>query len=212
MYSIVGSKAIEEQSMIPFLQGFGIGAGLIIAIGAQNSFVLTQGVKKQHIFLIPFICSLCDALLILAGAAGVGTFVASKPQIAYYAGIGGALFLFWYGLKSLISAFNGTAQEKGKHVKNGVKAIIFTTLALSLLNPHVYLDTVVLLGSISGQFEGMTRFIFALGACTASFVWFFSLSYGGTLLEPLFRKPLSWKILDFSICIVMWSIALSIWP
>jgi len=194
------------------MQGFGIGAGLIIAIGAQNSFVLSQGVRKQYIFVIPLICSLCDAVLICAGAAGVGTFVASRPHIAYYAGIGGALFLFWYGLKSLLAAFNGNAQHESKNVNNGMKTIVLTTLALSLLNPHVYLDTIVLLGSISGQFEGMSRFIFTLGACTASFVWFFSLSYGGTLLEPLFRKPISWRILDFSIFIVMWTIAFSIWP
>lgn len=200
------------MQMIQFMQGFGIGAGLIIAIGAQNSFVLSQGVRKQYIFVIPLICSLCDAVLICAGAAGVGTFVASRPHIAYYAGIGGALFLFWYGLKSLLAAFNGNAQQESKNVSNGMKTIVFTTLALSLLNPHVYLDTIVLLGSISGQFEGMSRFIFTLGACTASFVWFFSLSYGGTLLEPLFRKPISWRILDFSIFIVMWTIAFSIWP
>ncbi len=198
--------------MVPFIQGFGLGAGLIIAIGAQNSFVLSQGVRKQHTFIIPLICSLCDALLICAGAAGVGTFVSSHPHIAHYAAIGGALFLFWYGLKSLISAFNGDSHEEAKPIHKSVKTIVLTTLALSLLNPHVYLDTVVLLGSISGQFEGTARIIFALGACIASFVWFFSLSYGGTLLEPLFRKPLSWKLLDFSICIVMWSIAFSIWP
>lgn len=198
--------------MVPFFQGFGIGAGLIIAIGAQNSFVLTQGVRRQYLFLIPLICALCDALLICAGAAGVGSFVAAHPQIGYYAGIGGAVFLFWYGLRALLKVFSDTAQDQSEKEATSVKAIILTTLAISLLNPHVYLDTVILLGSISGQFEGTSRLVFTLGACLASVLWFFSLSYGGSLLEPLFRKPLSWKILDFSICVVMWSIAFSIWP
>lgn len=198
--------------MIPFFQGFGIGAGLIIAIGAQNSFVLAQGVRKQYIYLIPLICTLCDAVLICAGTAGVGTYVAANPEIRYYSALAGALFLFWYGLKSLYSAFFMTAQPEPDSVKTGVRSIILTTLAITLLNPHVYLDTVVLLGSISGQFQGTHRFIFALGACMASAVWFFSLSLGSSLLEPLFRRPFSWKILDISICCVMWSIAFSLLP
>jgi L-lysine exporter family protein LysE/ArgO len=198
--------------MLPFFQGFGIGAGLIIAIGAQNSFVLTQGVRKQHIYLIPLICSICDIILIIAGAAGIGSIVASYPKVSYYAGIAGAFFLFWYGLKSLMSVFDNAVLDTSKNQHISRRAIIFTTLAITFLNPHVYLDTILMLGTISGQFEGLKRFIFAIGACSASTIWFFSLSLGGSLLEPLFRKPLSWKILDLSICVVMWSIAWSIWP
>ncbi len=198
--------------MIPFFQGFGIGAGLIIAIGAQNAYVLAQGVKKQHQWIIPLICSVCDAVLILAGAAGVGAFIAKHPHLASYAAKGGALFLFWYGARSFISVFKKSTLEKEGQVQSSLKTVVFTTLALTLLNPHVYLDTVVLLGSISGQFEGINRYIFATGACTASFLWFFSLSLGGGLLEPLFRHPLSWKILDLSIWLIMWTLAYSIWP
>ncbi len=198
--------------MIPFFQGFGIGAGLIIAIGAQNAYVLSQGVKKQHQWIIPLICSVCDAILILAGAAGVGAYIAANPQIADYAGKGGAIFLFWYGCKSLLSAFTKSSLQQKQTVQASLKTVVLTTLALTLLNPHVYLDTVVLLGSISGQFDGLNRYVFAIGACTASFIWFFTLSIGGGLMEPLFRHPLSWKILDISIWLVMWSLAYSIWP
>ncbi len=198
--------------MIAFFQGFGIGAGLIAAIGAQNSFVLAQGVKKQYIFLVPLLCSIIDIILIAAGTAGVGTFVRTHPQIAYFASIGGAVFLTGYGLKSLYSAFSANILEKSSAKNQGLRTIVLTTLALSLLNPHVYFDTIIMLGSISGQFDGGLRLFFALGASSASVLWFFSLSLGGTLLEPFFRKPFSWRILDLSICVVMWTIAWSIWP
>ena len=198
--------------MIAFIQGFGMGAGLIAAIGAQNSFVLAQGVKKKYTFLVPLICSIIDVVLIGAGVAGVGSFVASNPQIAYFAALGGAVFLVAYGCRSLYSAFFAGALEKAEISKVSRRTVVMTTLALSLLNPHVYFDTIVMLGSISGQFEGSMRLAFAMGACCASVVWFFGLSYGGTLLEPFFRSPRSWRILDLTICAVMWTIAWSIWP
>jgi L-lysine exporter family protein LysE/ArgO len=198
--------------MIAFFQGFGIGGGLIVAIGAQNSFVLAQGVKKQYIFLVPLLCSTIDITLIVAGTAGVGTFVSERPQIAYYASLFGALFLLGYGLKSLYSACFANILEKSVTKIDSLRSIVLTTLALSLLNPHVYFDTIIMLGSISGQFAGPLRLLFALGACSASVLWFFALSLGGTLLEPFFRRPVSWRILDISICLVMWTIAWSIWP
>lgn len=200
------------MDMIVFFQGFGIGGGLIAAIGAQNSFVLAQGVRKQYIFIVPLLCSIVDIALIATGTAGVGSFVSKHPQIAYYASIGGTLFLAGYGLKSLYSALSTNILEKSVLKNKGLRSIVLTTLALSLLNPHVYFDTIIMLGSISGQFTGRLRLYFALGACSASVLWFFALSLGGTLLEPLFRKPFSWRILDLSICMVMWTIAWSIWP
>jgi L-lysine exporter family protein LysE/ArgO len=198
--------------VLPFYQGLGIGAGLIIAIGAQNAFVLSQGVKRQYQWSIALICSACDAVLILAGVAGVGAFIASHPQVALYTGRCGAAFLFCYGLRALIAAFRNNALTATERDPGSFKTVVLTTLALTLLNPHVYLDTVVLLGSISGRFEGTNRYLFGIGACTASFVWFFSLSLGGGLLAPLFRHPLSWRILDFSIWGIMWAMAYSIWP
>lgn len=198
--------------MVTFFLGFGAGGGLITAIGAQNSFVLAQGVKKQYIYIVPLLCSMIDVVLICAGAAGVGTFVSSHPDISYYASVGGALFLFGYGCKSLCSVFSGDVLHTSDAKKQGLGSIVLTTLAISLLNPHVYFDTIVLLGSISGRFEGGLRLLFALGACSASVVWFFMLSLGGTLLQPLFQKPVSWKILDLAICAIMWSIAWTVWP
>ncbi len=195
-----------------YMQGAGLGAGLIIAIGAQNAFVLSQGIRKQHRWLIPSICSLCDCLLILAGVAGLGTLVATNPYLSKLAGWGGATFLIIYGAKSLVMAFKNNALELDTPLDKTTKSAIITTLGLTLLNPHVYLDTVVLLGSISGQFSGTKRYIFALGACSASILWFYSLSFAGSLLQPLFKHHLSWKILDIFICLTMWTIAFSIWP
>ncbi|MDJ0623073.1 MAG: LysE family transporter [Desulfocapsaceae bacterium] len=198
--------------MLPFFQGFAIGGGLIIAIGAQNSFVLAQGVRKQYIILVPLLCSVIDVLLITAGAAGIGSFIGAHPEISTYAAVGGAIFLSGYGFRSLCSAFRTNVLQTSAATETTQASIIMTTLALSLLNPHVYFDTLVMLGSISSQFDGGLRVAFTLGACSASILWFFSLSLGGTLLAPLFQRPLSWRILNLSICMIMWAVAFSIWP
>ncbi len=196
--------------LMPFIQGFGIGGGLIIAIGAQNAFVLSQGVRRNYLLAIPLICSLCDMLLIAIGVAGVGTIVAQHPQITRIASWGGAAFLFWYGLRSLRSALRGEALEAGENTIRSLRSAILTTLAVTLLNPHVYLDTMILLGSISGQFEGNGRLLFGAGAMSASVVWFFSLSLGGRILTPLFQRPIAWQILDSLVCVTMWGIAASL--
>lgn len=199
--------------MIPYIQGIGAGAGLIIAIGAQNAFVLSQSVRKQHHWLVAFICSFCDAGLIFLGAAGVGTVVAENPLLKEIAGWGGAAFLFWYGWKALRSALAGNSLETEEtSVALSRIAVVSATLAVTLLNPHVYLDTVILLGSISGQFQDGGRYIFAFGASSASFIWFFTLSLGGVLLAPLFKKQLAWRILDSLVCVTMWCIALQLLP
>lgn len=193
---------------IPYLTGMATGASLIIAIGAQNVFVLTQGIRKQHRFVVALICSLCDALLITAGVAGMGALIEQSPLLLSIASVAGALFLFVYGLKSLLSAFQAKTgmEESGEHLVSR-KQVIFTTLAITLLNPHVYLDTVVLLGSISATYAGTGRFLFGGGAVTMSFLWFFILAYGSGFLAPLFRKAITWRILDTAIFVVMWSIA-----
>lgn len=197
--------------MIPFFQGMGTGAGLIIAIGAQNAFVLSQGVKRQFIWLVVIICAACDALLIFAGAAGVGTFVAENEAIRSTAAWGGAIFLLYYGLNSLRSAIAGGALKVESEEKNmtwyGAAA---ATLAVTLLNPHVYLDTVVLLGSMSGQFGESGRYLFALGASSSSFLWFFTLGLGGILLAPFFQSQKGWRVLDIFVCLTMWGIALQL--
>jgi len=196
--------------LIPFIQGAGVGGGLIVAIGAQNAYVLSQGVRRNHPLLIALVCGFCDALLILLGVSGVGTLVASNPLLGQVAAWGGALFLFWYGMRSLQSALRGGVLKTDQKTTGSFRAVLGTTLAVTLLNPHVYLDTLVLLGGISGQFPADERVLFGAGAMTASFAWFFILSLGAGLLAPLFRRPISWRILDSLVFLTMWSIALSL--
>lgn len=197
------------------IQGFTLGASLIIAIGSQNAFVLRQGLKKEYVFTICTICFVCDALLILLGVGGFGKLVASSPNLMLIARWGGALFLCFYGIRSFRSAFKHEvlSVDDSKNLASGFTWVIATTLALTLLNPHVYLDTVILLGSIAGQYPEAERLAFAIGAVVASMVWFYGIGYGARILAPLFQRPVSWKILDVLIGVVMWAIAASlIWP
>ncbi|WP_022712209.1 LysE/ArgO family amino acid transporter [Pseudochrobactrum sp. AO18b] len=199
------------------ISGFLIGLSLIVAIGAQNAYILRQGLLRQHVFILCLICALSDALLIAAGVAGLGTLIAKSPSLITVVTVGGAAFLFWYGL----SAFRRAMHPDGLRAGNGgavsLKAAVGTCLALTFLNPHVYLDTVVLVGSLSARFEGQARLAYGLAAITASFVWFFSLGYGARLLQPFFANPSAWRILDCIIGIIMWAIAFSLlsrllWP
>ncbi len=196
--------------LLTFLKGMGIGGGLIIAIGAQNAFVLSQGVRKNHHILIPLICAACDAILVALGVAGVGTFIASSKVLSQVAGVGGALFLFCYGIGSFRSAFKGQGLSADHKGGTSLKAAVLTTLAVTLLNPHVYIDTILLIGSIAGQFQAPGHLFFGAGAATASFIWFFSLSLGSSLLAPIFKKELSWRILDSLVGVVMWAVAISV--
>ena len=194
----------------PFVKGFGVGGGLIVAIGAQNAFVLSQGIRQNHHLVIALICSVCDALLICAGVAGVGAMLAANQAMTTVAAWAGAAFLFWYGFRAFRSALKSSALETDDAGPTSLRSAIFITLAVTLLNPHVYLDTVLLLGSISAQIPGMARYLFGAGAMTASVVWFFSLSVGGKLLAPVFRQPKAWKILDGLVCATMWTIAVTL--
>jgi L-lysine exporter family protein LysE/ArgO len=201
----------RRQDMLgPFIQGAGTGAGLIIAIGAQNAFVLSQGVRGRYPVLIPLICWMCDVVLILAGAAGLGGLLVANPRWMRLAAWGGALFLTGYGFRSLRSACSGGRLEDNAAAVSSLRMAILTTLAVTLFNPHVYIDTVVLLGSLSAQYAADGRYYFASGAISASFAWFFSLSLGARLLAPLFRRPLAWRVLDSAVCLTMWSIAVSL--
>ncbi|MBI9110587.1 LysE/ArgO family amino acid transporter [Maridesulfovibrio ferrireducens] len=196
--------------ILPYMQGFGTGAGLIVAIGAQNAFVLTQSIKKNHHLKVCLVCALCDAVLITLGVLGTGDIVASHPMLLKPAAWGGAAFLVWYGFGSFRSAIKGGKLESEEETVSGVRPIIMLTLAITLLNPHVYLDTVVMLGSISGQYSGEARYFFGFGAVTASFIWFYTLGFGGRALAPLFKKPVTWRILDSVVGVTMWAIAFSL--
>lgn len=194
----------------PFILGFGSGGGLIVAIGAQNAFVLSQGVRGNYHVLIALICILCDAVFITAGIAGVGASISANPSLSQWLTWGGAGFLFVYGWGSLRSALQGGKLDTSDLTVRSLRSAILTTLAVTLLNPHFYLDTVVLLGSISSQFHGENRVLFWAGAVSASTVWFISLSLGGRMLAPVFKKQIAWRILDTLVCATMWAIAVSL--
>jgi len=199
--------------MIPFLEGIALGASLIIAIGPQNAFVIQQGILRQHVFLAAFVCTLVDVVLIIIGAAGFGTLIAIIPSLKTYFLWGGILFLMGYGTLSLISSFKHPRDEgslgkneSGYSTKNR-KSIIITAAGFSLLNPHVYLDTVILLGGLAAQYEIPERNYFAFGAIMASVVWFYGIGYGATLIAPWFESSRGKRILDLVIAMIMFVLA-----
>lgn len=191
----------------PFLAGFILGATLIIAIGAQNAFVLRQGLKRQHVFVLCLLCASSDAILIAMGIAGVGTFVATMPQLITAITVLGAVFLFLYGAFAFSRARRPGTLAAEAEGNRGLWPAILTALAFTWLNPHVYLDTVVLLGGLSARYQGADRLSYGVGATLASFVWFFALGYGARLLAPVFAKPSSWRVLDLVIGTIMWLLA-----
>ena len=193
-----------------YLQGFAIGLSLIVAIGAQNTFVLKQGLKKQAVFWVCFVCALSDSILVVLGITGFATVIQLYPELVGFAKWAGAVFLLWYGLQHVIQAFKSNQSlHAGSQNDMQLSKIIMVCLALTWLNPHVYLDTVVLIGSISTQFE-QTKLYFTLGVITASWFFFFSLGYGARVLIPVFANPKAWKVLDVVIALIMWSIAISL--
>ena len=197
------------------LQGFTLSAGLIIAIGGQNAFVLRQGLRREYVFTVCTICFVCDAVLIVLGVCGVGALVASSPHLISIARWAGATFLFGYGALTFRSAFMSSTLQIDNSINSsqGLQWVVATTFVLTLLNPHVYLDTIVLLGSIAGQLDSHERLAFAAGAVSASLIWFYGLGYGARILAPVFSKPAAWRILDLMIGIIMWVIAGSLlWP
>jgi len=196
--------------MSSYISGFLLGFSFILAIGAQNAFVLKQGLKKQHVFLVCSICAISDALLITLGVSGFGEIVSRFPSVESVARYGGALFLSLYAIKSFLSSLTNThTLSPADEAPESVTKIIVMSLAFTWLNPHVYLDTVVLLGAISTKYEA-TRIQFGLGAVSSSFIFFYGLGYGAKALLPLFQKPISWKILEFMIGVIMLSIAFSL--
>jgi L-lysine exporter family protein LysE/ArgO len=191
------------------IAGFVLGGSLIIAIGAQNAFVLRQGLIQQHVLPVALFCAVSDATLILLGVAGFGEAIKAAPTLLKVVQWGGAAFLVWYGFTAFRRAMESGALEAADGGGLSLKAAIAQCAAFTWLNPHVYLDTVILVGGLSTTF-GADRWWYALGACTSSFVWFFALAYGARLLIPVFRKPAAWKVLDIGIGCVMWLLAFKI--
>ena len=185
-------------------RGFALGLGLIVAIGAQNAFVLERGLARNHVLAVVLVCTLADAALIAAGVAGLGTLITGAPDIVRLVTLGGAAFLAVYAVLALRRAFHPDAMAvRGARLMSR-RAAIGVVLGLTFLNPHVYLDTVVLLGSLSARYgEASARTAYAGGAMIASAVWFVALGYGARLLAPVFVRPAAWRILDVSVAAVM---------
>ncbi len=196
------------MNIVPFIQGFGMGLSLIMAIGAQNAFLLSQSIRQNHHIIVCIICIVWDITLISLGVFGFGGFVVAHPQIQSFVTWGGILFLVYFGLGALRSALKQhPSNVKIENIKRPLKAVVLTTLAVSILNPHVYLDTVVLLGSISTNYDGVGRYYFGIGAACASTIWFLCLALCGRILAPYFTKPIAWKVLDGIVCLIVWSLA-----
>ncbi|MFD8770213.1 LysE/ArgO family amino acid transporter [Microbacterium oxydans] len=213
--------------MLTILAGLGLGLSLIVAIGAQNVLVLRQGIRREHVLAVVIICALSDAALIAAGVAGLGFVISAAPWLVVVARWAGALFLLTYGALAARRAWRGgeeldvdaadsaslRAPTAGgttpTMTRTRLAPVILTTLALTWLNPHVYLDTVLMLGSIAAT-HGDQRWLFAVGAMAASLLWFTALGFGARYLGRWLRTPRSWRILDAVIAVVMISIAISL--
>lgn len=190
------------------IAGLGLGLSLIVAIGAQNAFVLRQGIRREHVVPVVLVCAISDAVLIIAGVSGIGFVIERFPVVLIVLKWAGAAFLLGYGILAAKRAFApGELTADGTGGGLSLKTAVLTVLGLTWLNPHVYLDTVLLLGSIANTHGADGRWWFAVGAVIGSFVWFTALGFGARLLGGLFAKPLAWRILDASIAVVMVTLA-----
>ena len=191
----------------PVLAGLVTGLSLIVAIGAQNAYVLRQGLAREHVGVVVAICALSDAVLIVAGVAGIGTIVERAPTALTVVRWLGVAFLTWYGVSSLLRARRTESLHAAAGRTTSRGSAIARATALTWLNPHVYLDTVLLLGSIANHEGPSGRWWFALGACLASLLWFAGLGYGARLASRVLARPRAWQVLDLVIGLVMLAIA-----
>jgi L-lysine exporter family protein LysE/ArgO len=192
--------------MFAFLPGFFAGLSLIVAIGAQNAFVIRQGLSRQHVLVVVAICAIADAALIALGIAGLGAIIQGLPWLLEGVRWFGVAYLTWFGIKSVRSVFKNDVMDVSGEQTTSLKKVVAAVLGFTLLNPHVYLDTVILLGSISNQFAE-DRWVFGFGAMTASIVWFSAIGFGARAASRFMSKPIFWRVLDSIIAVVMFTIA-----
>lgn len=189
-----------------YLNGLLVAAGLIVALGAQNAFVLAQSLRREHHLPVAALCVVCDAVLVMAGVFGLATLLAQNPVLLGIARWGGAAFLLWYGAKALRRACKPEALNEAANAgPRSRKAVLMTALAVTLLNPHVYLDTVLLIGSLGAQ--QTVPGAYAAGAASASFLWFFALATGAAWLAPWLARPTTWRVLDMCVAVMMFVVA-----
>lgn len=196
--------------LTPALSGFFLGGSLIIAIGAQNAYILRMGLLRHHVFWLCLFCAVSDALLIIAGVAGLGALVNAMPSLLRWLALFGFVFLAIYAFMAAKRALYPHAMKAANANKPTLVSALAICASFTWLNPHVYLDTVVLVGAFSTRYEDMARIAFGVGAVTASFIWFFGLGYGARLLAPVFAKPSAWRILDGLIALVMALLAIQL--
>lgn len=192
------------------LAGFALGGGLIVAIGAQNAFVIRQGVLNSHVFWICLFCSLSDTILIWAGTYGLGTILDVLPWLLKVMQYGGAAFLIWYGIKAARRVLKPEALSDSSKTTSNLFMALATCAALTWLNPHVYLDTVVLVGTIANARPLGEQAAFALGASLASFAWFFAIGYGAKALRGPLSRPMVWRGIDAAIAFIMFWLAIKL--
>ncbi|MBW0157464.1 LysE/ArgO family amino acid transporter [Sedimentimonas flavescens] len=190
-----------------FVSGFKLTLGLIVAIGAQNAFVLRQGLRREHVLPVALFCAASDAALIALGVSGFAVATRSAPWLAEALRWGGVAFLLWYGARAALAAWRGgEALEATNGGKQSLRTVMLTLAAITWANPHVWLDTVVLIGAVSAQFPGQ-GLVFWAGASAASFSFFLALAYGARLLAPMFARPVAWRVLEACVALILWSVA-----
>jgi L-lysine exporter family protein LysE/ArgO len=195
-------------SVLPaFTKGFALSASLIMAIGAQNMFVLRQGLKREHVGPIVLFCASADAALIMAGVGGLGGMLSAVPGLSVLLSLGGAGFLTWYGIRALQRAAHASTLVVEAHAPITLGAALAGTAAFTFLNPHVYVDTVMLTGAVGASLPLVDRPVFVAGAITASLTWFASLGFGARFLAPVFARPSAWRALDLSVGLLMLALA-----
>ena len=199
------------SALLPaFAKGFGLSLGLIAAIGAQNMFVLRHGLRREHVWPIVLFCAAADASLIVAGVNGLGSALSVVPGLAMALSLGGAAFLAWYGVSALRRAATSSALVVDRTAGITLGAALAGTAAFTFLNPHVYIDTVLLMGAVGTSLPADERTPFMIGAASASFIWFASLGFGARFLAPLFARPAAWRILDLAIGVMMLALSTSL--
>lgn len=189
-----------------YLNGLLVAAGLIMAIGAQNAFVLAQGLRREHHFPVAMLCVVCDAVLVAVGVFGLANVLAQNPTLLAMARWGGVVFLGWYGLQALRRACSSQSLEQnGSAGVRSRRAVLLSALAVTLLNPHVYLDTVLLIGSLGAQQAEPGAYV--VGAASASLLWFSALALGAAWLAPWLARPATWRLLDIMVAAMMFGVA-----
>ncbi|MFP3518118.1 LysE/ArgO family amino acid transporter [Pseudomonas sp. SIMBA_077] len=192
-----------------YLNGLLVAFGLIMAIGTQNAFVLAQSLRREHHLPVAAFCVICDALLVAAGVFGLATLLAQNAVLLSVARWGGAVFLLWYGTQALRRAFSASSLEQSTgQTARSLKAVMLSALAVTLLNPHVYLDTVLLIGSLGAQQSVPGAYV--VGAASASLLWFFTLALGAAWLAPWLARPGTWRLLDLLVAVMMYAVALQL--